>query len=105
MGRSRAEQPKVPEQTTVPTRRSPRAAWAVVGSVGALFILAFTVPWQPAEEAPIGAFDFSWMLVLHDAIANARQFGKQIILPQGPLGFLGNDVYDPRTHAVLMLVR
>jgi hypothetical protein len=70
-----------------------------------LFALLLLVPWQPADEAPIGAFDFSWMLVLHDAVATGRQFGKEIILPQGPLGFIGNDVYDPRTHAVVLLIR
>jgi hypothetical protein len=70
-----------------------------------LFALAFLVPWKPADPAPIGAFDYSWMLVLHDAAATGRQFGREIILPQGPLGFIGNDVYDPRTHVVVLLAR
>jgi len=73
--------------------------------IAAAFILTFTVPWRPASEAPIGAFDFSWMLLLHDAVATGRQFGTQIILPQGPLGFIGTSVYDPRTYAVLIAAR
>ena len=89
----RGERPPPP----VPPRWHP-AGWWAVGGITALFLLAFGVPWQPADAAPIGAFDFSWMLALHDALATGRQFGPEIILPQGPLGFLGNDVYDPRTY-------
>lgn len=63
------------------------------------------MPWQPADMAPIGEFDFSWMLALHDAVATGRQFGPEIILPQGPLGFMGTSVYDPRTYWFLVLGR
>ncbi len=79
--------------------------WLAVDIVAALFILFFTVPWQPIPEAPIGPFDFSWMVLLHDAFATARQFGREIILPQGPLGFIGNSVYDPRTYWVVIAAR
>jgi hypothetical protein len=82
-----------------------RGAWRVVALLATLFALALTVPWQPAGEAPIGAFDFSWMLLLHDAVATGRQFGEQVILPQGPLGFLGTSVYDPRTYWILTAAR
>jgi hypothetical protein len=89
----------------LPEWLSGRWAWRVAAAVGALFVVFFTVPWQPADEAPIGAFDFSWMLLLHDAVATGRQFGKEIILPQGPMGFFGTSVYDPRTFWVLILLR
>lgn len=79
--------------------------WWVVGAVAAVFAVFYTVPWQPAAQGPIGAFDFSWMQVLHDAVATGRQFGSDIILPQGPLGFIGNGVYDPRTYGVLIAAR
>src|ERR1700683_5076355 len=79
-------------------------AWRGVAVLAGVFILGFTVPWKPAEEAPIGAFDFSWMLLVHDAVATGRQFGTQIILPQGPTAFIGNFVYDPRTYWVLVTV-
>jgi hypothetical protein len=78
-----------------------RACGAALG----LFALALLVPWQPADRGPIGAFDYSWMLVLHDAAAAGRQFGREIILPQGPLGFIANDIYDPRTHVIVLLAR
>ncbi len=80
-------------------------AWRGVAVVAGLFILGVTVPWKPAEEAPIGAFDFSWMLLVHDAVATGRQFGPQIDLVLGPTGFLGNSVYDPRTYPVLVAAR
>ena len=70
-----------------------------------LFMLSFTVPFQAAFDAPTGAFDYSWMLLLHDAVATGRQFGTRIILPQGPLGFIGTDVYDPRTYWILIAAR
>lgn len=80
-------------------------AWRAAALLAGLFILGFTVPWKPADEAPIGAFDFSWMLLVHDAVATGRQFGTQIILPQGPTAFIGNSVYDPRTYWVLVTAR
>lgn len=78
-----------------------RLALAAAG----LLHLILAVPWKPAAEADVGAFDFSWMLVLHDALAGGRQFGGQIILPYGPLGFIATSVHDPRTFALLLAVR
>src|SRR5688572_3456565 len=110
MSKSRRNRvPEVPPAPSLPPRGTGwltgRTAWRVAAGVGALFIVFFTVPWQPADEAPIGAFDFSWMLLLHDAVATGRQFGREVILPQGPMGFFGTSVYDPRTYWALILLR
>ncbi|HZK82586.1 MAG TPA: hypothetical protein VFC46_15995, partial [Humisphaera sp.] len=78
---------------------------AAVAAIAGLFILTFTVPWQPVSAAGVGPFDYSWMLLLNDAIATGRQFGNHIILPQGPLGFIGTFVYDPRTYWWIIAAR
>src|SRR5688572_19115176 len=99
------EQAVRPKGAGMPPWLDRPSAWRAAGVVAALFVVFLTVPWQPADEAPIGAFDFSWMLLLHDAVATGRQFGKEVILPQGPMGFFGTSVYDPRTYPVLILMR
>jgi hypothetical protein len=71
----------------------------------AAFAVAFTVPFRPAEVGEIAPFDYSWMLVVHDAFARGRQFGTELILPQGPLAFVGTSVFDPRTFGVLLAAR
>jgi hypothetical protein len=101
-GKKRESDEPVSGGATPPPRR---AGWIVAAVAAALFAVFFAVPWQPADEAPIGAFDFSWMLVLHDAVASGRQFGREIVLPQGPMGFFGTSVYDPRTFPVLIALR
>lgn len=45
------------------------------------------------------------MLVLHDALATGKQFGRQFILPYGPMGFIATSVYDPRTFGILLASR
>lgn len=86
---------------------SPRrsAGTTAVMAFALAFLLSLSVPWQPIREEAIGYFDYSWMLVLHHAIATGMQFGKQLVLPYGPLGFIAAGVYDPRTFLVLALAR
>ncbi len=105
--------PKLADPPAVPSA----LAWRAVAIVTGLFAVYFTVPWQPTREqrvgepdlatllAPIGGFDFSWMQVLHHATATGMQFGRDVILPQGPLGFIGNNVYDPRTYWFVIFAR
>ena len=78
------------------------------GVIAALFLLGLGVPWQPVHADFYGIadyFDYSWMLVLHDALATGKQFGKQIILPYGPTGFIAASVFDPRTYLILVAAR
>ncbi|HET6246529.1 MAG TPA: hypothetical protein VFE47_02435 [Tepidisphaeraceae bacterium] len=77
----------------------------LVASIATVFMLALTVPWVPVRGATIGYFDYSWMLVLHDAIATGRQFGRDLIIPYGPLGFIATNIYDPRTYLLLIIIR
>lgn len=82
--------------------------FAAAGVLAGIYLFALLVPWLPASGASNGYFDyfdFSWMLVLHDALATGKQFGEQIILPYGPLGFIAASVYDPRTYLILVIIR
>jgi hypothetical protein len=92
-------------EPAAPNRRSLRASRVGVEVFAAIFILSLTVPWQPASEVKFGPIDFSWMLLVHHAIATGMQFGKQIIMPEGPLAFIGTDVYDARTYPALIIAR
>ena len=42
------------------------------------------------------------MLMVHRAVVTGLQFGRQIVMPEGPLAFLGNDVYEPHTFPILI---
>jgi hypothetical protein len=77
----------------------------IVEVIAAIFMVSLTVPWQPGSLKKIGPQEYSWMLLMQHAAATGMQFGQQIVMPEGPLAFLGNDVYEPRTYPVLILAR
>jgi len=56
----------------------------------AIFLLIFTtIPSLVVPLAPAGdLLDTSWMWVVEYALVHHLQWGKQIIWPEGPLGFL-----------------
>src|SRR5688500_10405342 len=68
-----------PPRHPVDLRSSDRIGWWFAGVITAAFAAVYTVPWRPAAQGPIGAFDFSWMQLLHEAVATGRQFGREII--------------------------
>ncbi|HEX4125693.1 MAG TPA: hypothetical protein VHY37_13285, partial [Tepidisphaeraceae bacterium] len=63
------------------------------------------MPWQPGSFEKIGPQEYSWMLLVHRAVVTGMQFGRQIVMPEGPLAFLGTDIYEPHTFPILILAR
>ncbi len=81
---------------------NPVASWTLGLVVLALYLVLLP-PWRPGMPTP--GFDPSWAYVLHESFAEGRQWGTDIILSYGPLGFLVINVFHPDTYLLLLGVQ
>jgi hypothetical protein len=73
--------------------------WFPVHWLAGLTTLAYTlsrfVPCSPPGHSPVYTLDESWVQTLHFAFAQHLQFGRDIVFPFGPWGFLCGGYYPP----------
>ena len=75
----------------------------VILSVAVYLLLILKVAWEPSQFVP--SLDGSWIVVLHYAFSVGKGFGREIVFPFGPYGFVWTDTYYPSTFILMLLAQ
>ncbi|MFQ5735112.1 MAG: hypothetical protein ACE5KM_24525, partial [Planctomycetaceae bacterium] len=72
--------------------------------IGLLYCLICLPPWIPEFLTAGDLRDPSWQYALHEAFAQNRQFGTEVVFTYGPYGFVTTRMYHPATYALMLAV-
>jgi glycosyltransferase involved in cell wall biosynthesis len=78
----------------------PTARGAVTFLTALVLMLVLGLTWIPYQFS--AALDSSWMIVLSEAFAGGRQFGRDLVFTYGPWGFVPLGVYHPATFSLML---
>ena len=87
-----------------------QAAWLVVGLAALLYGLGLFVPWRPDMPAQgrdlsqwLALLEPSWRDALNVSFDVGLKFGRDVVFPFGPWGFLFSRLYHPSTFVLLIV--
>jgi glycosyltransferase involved in cell wall biosynthesis len=81
----------------------PSVRGGVTFAIALALLLGLDLSWMPKRFGP--TLDDSWMIVLSEAFARGRQFGRDIIFTYGPWGFVTVGVYHPATFTLMLVAQ